>query len=134
MGRVERELQLDPEHGEEYAIHDFENFYGFSVGEYSSISELNDYAEKLEEISDLDHIKEFLEIYSIDDIISCKDDLEFVEAEDDEDLAAELVAQMGGVETLNQATLEQYCNYAAYGRDLAISDYSQTSHGYVRNI
>ncbi len=24
--------------------------------------------------------------------------------------------------------------YAAYGRDLAISDYSQTSHGYVRNI
>ena len=48
MGRVERELQLDPEHGEEYAIHDFENFYGFSVGEYSSISELNDYAEKLE--------------------------------------------------------------------------------------
>uniref|UniRef100_UPI0022E361C3 antirestriction protein ArdA n=1 Tax=Lactococcus petauri TaxID=1940789 RepID=UPI0022E361C3 len=134
IGRVERELQLDPEHGEEYAIHDFENFYGFSVGEYSSISELNDYAEKLEEISDLDHIKEFLEIYSIDDIISCKDDLEFVEAEDDEDLAAELVAQMGGVETLNQATLEQYLNYAAYGRDLAISDYSQTSHGYVRNI
>ena len=134
MGRVERELQLDPEHGEEYAIHDFENFYGFSVGEYSSISELNDYAEKLEEISDLDHIKEFLEIYSIDDIISCKDDLEFVEAEDDEDLAAELVAQMGGVETLNQATLGQAFNYAAYGRDLAISDYSQTSHGYVRNI
>lgn len=134
MGRVERELQLDPEHGEEYAIHDFENFYGFSVGEYSSISELNDYAEKLEEISDLDHIKEFLEIYSIDDIISCKDDLEFVEAEDDEDLAAELVAQMGGVETLSQATLEQYFNYVAYGRDLAISDYSQTSHGYVRNI
>lgn len=134
IGRVNRELQLDLEHGEEYAIHDFENFYGFSVGEYSSISELNDYAEKLEEISDLDHIKEFLEIYSIEDIISFKDDLEFVEAEDDEDLAAELVAQMGGVETLSQATLEQYFNYAAYGRDLAISDYSQTSHGYVRNI
>lgn len=79
IGRVERELQLNPEHGEEYAIHDFENFYGFSVGEYSSISELNDYAEKLEEISDLDHIKEFLEIYSIEDVISSKDDLEFVE-------------------------------------------------------
>ena len=60
--------------------------------------------------------------------------MEFVEAEDDEDLAAELVAQMGGVETLSQATLEQYFNYAAYGRDFAISDYSQTSHGYVRNI
>lgn len=134
MSRVERELKLDPEHGEEYAIHDFENFYGFSVGKYSSISELNDYAEKLEEISDLDNINEFLEAYSIDDIISNKDDLEFVEAEDDEDLAAELVAQMGGVETLSQSTLERYFSYAAYGRDLAISDYSQISHGYIRNI
>lgn len=134
IGRVNRELQLDPEHGEEYAIHDFENFYGFSVGEYSSINELNDYAKKLEEISDLDNLNEFLEAYSIDDVISYKDELEFVEAEDEKNLAAELVAQMGGVETLSQETLEQYFNFAAYGRDLAISDYSQTSHGYIRNI
>ena len=123
--QIQRDLLLDEEHGEEFAIHDFENFYGYKVGEYSSIKELNEYAEKLEEISDLDHIKEFLEVYSIDDIIDIRDD---------EDLAQELIEQMGGVETLSVETLQRYFNFGSYGRDLAISDYAKTSHGYVRNI
>lgn len=29
---VQRELQLDEEHGEEYAIHDYENFFRLSSG------------------------------------------------------------------------------------------------------
>lgn len=132
--QIQRDLLLDEEHGEEYAIHDFENFYGYKVGEYSSIKELNEYAEKLEEISDIDHLKDFLEIYSIEDIIDSRDDLEFVEANDDEDLAQELIEQMGGIETLGVETLQRYFNFSAYGRDLAISDYSKTSHGYIRNI
>ncbi len=132
--QIQRDLLLDEEHGEEFAIHDFENFYGYKVGEYSSIKELNEYAEKLEEISDLDHLKEFLEVYSIDDIIDNRDDLDFVEAGDDEDLAQELIEQMGGVETLSVETLQRYFNLGSYGRDLAISDYAKTSHGYVRNI
>ncbi|EHE94548.1 hypothetical protein LLCRE1631_00237 [Lactococcus lactis subsp. lactis CNCM I-1631] len=132
--QIQRDLLLDEEHGEEFAIHDFENSYGYKVGEYSSIKELNEYAEKLEEISDLDHLKEFLEVYSIDDIIDNRDDLDFVEAGDDEDLAQELIEQMGGVETLSVETLQRYFNFGSYGRDLAISDYAKTSHGYVRNI
>ncbi|AGY45213.1 antirestriction protein ArdA [Lactococcus lactis subsp. lactis KLDS 4.0325] len=132
--QIQRDLLLDEEHGEEFAIHDFENFYGYKVGEYSSIKELNEYAEKLEEISDLDHLKEFLEVYSIDDIIDNRDDLDFVEAGDDEDLAQELIEQIGGVETLSVETLQRYFNFGSYGRDLAISDYEKTSHGYVRNI
>ena len=132
--QIQRDLLLDEEHGEEFAIHDFENFYGYKVGEYSSIKELNKYAEKLEEISDLDHIKEFLEVYSIDDIIDNRDDLDFVEAGDAEDLAQELIEQMGGVETLSVETLQRYFNFGSYGRDLAINDYAKTSHGYVRNI
>ena len=132
--QIQRDLLLDEEHGEEFAIHDFENFYGYKVGEYSSIKELNEYAEKLEEISDLNHIKEFLEVYSIDDIIDNRDDLDFVEAGDAEDLAQELIEQMGGVETLSVETLQRYFNFGSYGRDLAISDYAKTSHGYVRNI
>lgn len=116
------------------AIHDFENFYGYKVGEYSSIQELNEYAEKLEEISDRDHLKDFLEIYSIDDIINNKDDLDFVEAENDEDLAQELIEQMGGLEVLSIETLQRYFNFGAYGLDLAIGDYSKTSHGYIRDI
>ncbi len=132
--QIQRDLLLDEEHGEEFAIHDFENFYGYKVGEYSSIKELNKYAEKLEEISDLDHLKDFLEICSIDDIINNKDDLDFVEAGDDEDLAQELIEQMGGVETLSVETLQRYFNFGSYGRDLAIGDYSKTSHGYIRDI
>ena len=132
--QIQRDLLLDEEHGEEFAIHDFENFYGYKVGEYSSIKELNEYAEKLEEISDLDHLKEFLEVYSIGDIIDNRDDLDFVEAGDDEDLAQELIEQMGGVETLSVETLQRYFNFGSYGRDLAINDYAKTSHGYVRNI
>ena len=125
FSRIKSDLFLDVEHGEEYAIHDFENFYGYKVGEYSSIQELNEYAEKLEEISDRDHLKDFLEIYSIDDI---------VEAENDEDLAQELIEQMGGLEVLSVETLQRYFNFGAYGRDLAIGDYSKTSHGYIRDI
>lgn len=132
---VQRELQLDEEHGEEYAIHDYENFLGYQVGEFSPIKELNTYAENLEELEgEIDHLEEILEIYSIEDVLSNKEDLEFVEARDDEDLASELIAQMGGVEQLGQATLERYFNFSAYGRDLALGDYSQTTNGYVRNI
>ena len=134
FSRIKSDLLLDIEHGEEYAIHDFENFYGSKVGEYSSIQELNEYAEKLEEISDIDHLKDFLEICSIDDIINNKDDLDFVEAENDEDLAQELIEQMGGLEVLSVETLQRYFNFGAYGRDLAIGDYSKTSHGYIRDI
>ncbi|MEQ7202605.1 antirestriction protein ArdA [Lactococcus lactis] len=134
FSRIKSDLLLDVEYGEEYAIHDFENFYGYKVGEYSSIQELNEYAEKLEEISDIDHLKDFLEIYSIDDIINNKDDLDFVEAENDEDLAQELIEQMGGLEVLSIETLQRYFNFSAYGRDLAIGDYSKTSHGYIRDI
>ena len=134
FSRIKSDLLLDVEHGEEYAIHDFENFYDYKVGEYSSIQELNGYAEKLEEISDRDHLKDFLEIYSIDDIINNKDDLDFVEAENDEDLAQELIEQMGGLEVLSIETLQRYFNFGAYGRDLAIGDYSKTSHGYIRDI
>ena len=134
FSRIKSDLLLDVEYGEEYAIHDFENFYGYKVGEYSSIQELNEYADKLEEISDIDHLKDFLEIYSIDDIIDNKDDLGFVEAENDEDLAQELIEQMGGLEVLSVETLQRYFNFGAYGRDLAIGDYSKTSHGYIRDI
>ena len=132
--KIKHDLLLDSEHGEEYAIHDFENFYGYNVGEFSSIRELNEYAQKLEEVSDIDHLSDFLEIYSIDDIIENRDDLDFVEAGDDEDLAQELIEQMGGVEILSVETLQRYFNFSAYGRDLAISDYSKTSHGYIRDI
>ena len=52
----------------------------------------------------------------------------------DENLAAELVAQRGEKETLSQFNLEHYFNYTTYGCDLAVSDYSQTSHGYVCSI
>lgn len=131
--QVQRDLKLN-EDGEEYAIHDYENFYGYKVGEYSSLQELNEYAEQLQELSDLDHLEEFLEVYDIDDVINNKDDLEFVQASDEEDLAQEIVEQMGGVEALSQDTLQRYFNYASFGRDLAIGDYASTTHGYVRNI
>ena len=72
--------------------------------------------------------------YSIDDIIYNRDDLDFVEAENDEDLAQELIEQMGGLEVLSVETLQRYFNFGAYGRDLAIGDYSKTSHGYIRDI
>nr|WP_270244462.1 antirestriction protein ArdA [Lactococcus lactis] len=57
-----------------------------------------------------------------------------MEAENDEDLAQELIEQMGGLEVLSIETLQRYFNFVAYGRDLAIGDYSKTSHGYIRDI
>ena len=57
-----------------------------------------------------------------------------MEAENDEDLAQELLEQMGGLEVLSVEMLQRYFNFGAYGRDLAISDYAKSSHGYVRDI
>jgi antirestriction protein len=132
---VQRMLRLDEEHGEEYAIHDHENFVGYQVKELSSIRELNAYAEKLKELEEeVDHLEEILEIYPIDEVLSNKEDLDFVEAKDDEDLAQELIAQMGGVEALGQETLERYFDFSAFGRDLTLTDYAPTTHGYVRRF
>ena len=57
-----------------------------------------------------------------------------MEAENDEDLAQELIEQMGGLEVLSIETLQRYFNFVAYGRDLAIDNYSKTSRGYIRDI
>ena len=63
-----------------------------------------------------------------------QDDLDFVVAENDDDLSQELIEQMGGLEVLSVETLQRSFNFGAYGRDLAIGDYSKTSHGYIRDI
>ncbi|MBL3717302.1 antirestriction protein ArdA, partial [Lactococcus garvieae] len=52
----------------------------------------------------------------------------------EEDLAYEVVEQMGGLESFEPSTLEQYFDYSAFGRDLAIRDYRQSSNGYVRKV
>lgn len=132
--RVQRELQLDEAHGEEYAIHAFENFYGFSVSEYSSIKELNAYAQQLEEVSHMDHIEDILEVYTLKEVLELGDNFDFVQADDEEDLAYEVVEQMGGLESFEPSTLELYFDYAAYGRDLALRGYRQSSNGYVRKL
>lgn len=133
--QIQRDLLLDEEHGEEYAIHDSENFYGYSVSEYSSIKELNDYARKLKELSEVEHIEDYLQAFdSIEEVLERKDDLFFVQAGTEEDFAEEMIELWGGVETLSNDDLETYFNYSAFGRDLIINDYIPTKNGYVRKI
>lgn len=130
-------LQLDSygNGDEEYAIHDYENNLGFEVSEYSSIDTLNEYAEMLEELQDVDNLEDLLENYSLKFVHEHYCDMDFIEARSQEDLAYEVVEMVGGIDGLDKETLLMYFDYEAFGRDLVLSgDYSETSNGFVRSI
>lgn len=121
---ISRALKLGQEgFGEEWIILDYEA--PFKIGEYESISKLNDYAEKIEELSDflLANLEEVLDYESLEEILDNKgENFEFHEGVNSErDLAFAIIDYTyGGVSNVPAELLQRYFNYDSFGRDLNI--------------
>lgn len=123
----------------EWAIHDYEwgdTFDGGVIGEYDNIEDLNEYAQRLE---DLD--KWQLETYAaaveywgreyvdIDDI----DEYNlYPDITDACDLGHYWAVEIGGYDLAKMGSLANYIDYAAFGRDINMeTDGGFTSYGWI---
>lgn len=109
---------------EEYFITDYENDYGYKVGEYDSLDELNEIAEELENLDDYDRevVNAFIENGS--DIEEALDGLRdgdymvFSNCSDMTDVAYQYIEETGLLNDIPEG-LRNYFDYEAYGRDMS---------------
>lgn len=122
---------------EEIAIHDFEtDVDGLEIGEYSSISDLNEVAEKLDNLKsyELDLVKAIVELGN-DDIYEALEHHEdyslMSDVNDTEDLGRYYVEEMEFSQIPEH--LKYYFDYAAYGESIDINNCNSgfTSFGYL---
>jgi hypothetical protein len=112
---------------EETMIADYENDIGYKVGEWDSIEDLNEIAERLGDLDDseLEVLQAAIEhgfIMDNDDIANF-DPYEYtlIDADDDEALGYYIVDEWyGGVEHLDKDTQEMYFDYDSFGRDIRL--------------
>lgn len=110
------------------------------LGEYESLDELNYLASKLEELGDAEyeHFQAAMQISdytgSIKDLINLTDNLDKYDVlsgiEDYDDLGRYYIEELGTMVVPEH--LQNYINYEAYGRDIALDEISDfTDYGYV---
>ena len=129
---------------EEYAIHDYEVPEGLDleIGEYTNLNELNELAEKLDNLgeSDMEVLKALVELGYMTEKDLYEKDLEkeigdscviYLEdsfASDEQRLGEAYIEQVyGDVSNMDSETLARYFDFEAFGRDLAM-DYSVASN------
>lgn len=103
------------------------------LGEYISINEVNEIAERIEEYGDL--AEAVIEAFGIDDLMNNDpDDYIIWSAEDDYDLGEALTEESGILESI-PAELRNYFNFTAYGRDYALeTNGGWCADGYIEYI
>lgn len=117
---------------EEYAVHDTDNF-PCEVCEYTSIRELNNLYEMINELDDyiIDQLNEFISYYgTLEELVDHKDDIHFYPNCDSmEDVAryyADELQMLGEI----PPSLQEFIDYEAYGRSLEMGGYFiETSRG-----
>ncbi len=128
---------------EEYFITDYESsLLNLHISEYASISELNQFAEKVEGLTDYDYEKlsavlEMESGMSIAEIIALIDELDnfdlLPDVHDDEALG-EYYADCGCIFANVPDHIQRYFDYEAYGRDIRLEGCGAfTSYGYVED-
>jgi antirestriction protein len=126
---------------EEYFISDYDTlFSNLHISEYSSITELNELAKKIDGLADYDYEKlaavlECESSMSIAEILEIIDDLEsfnlLAEVEDDETLG-EYYAEVGCIFHNIPDSIQRYFDFEAYGRDIRLEiNCCFTSYGLV---
>lgn len=113
---------------EEYFITDYEtDIPGLSIGEYDNLTDLNEKAEALENLSDWD-LKVFKNAaeagYIDEDDIDNFDSDRFIlydGVDTAQDLGYAMAELLGGIETLSIDTLKDYFDFEAYERDVRLS-------------
>ena len=119
---------------EEYFITDYENDFGYKVGEYESLDDLNEIAEQLEDLDE--EQKDAVHAYTecmYDDIekavetVTNGDYRVYYGCNDMADVAYEVVQERGYLDQMPE-NLRNYFDYEAFGRDLdiegAFTDYN----------
>ena len=121
LEEVKARIGINAEY-EEFFFTDWELPEGMDweiFGEYPSIDEVNDVAEKLESVDDEDVFAAILgevgDIQEAIDIIDSGDYSVYPGVYDDSDLGYEVAEQLG---ELPKDTLEMYFDYEAFGRDI----------------
>lgn len=110
------------EYYEEYFITDYEcDIDGVEIGEYTSLDEVNEMAETLDDIDeyDIEIIEALLsEGYSLEDAIDKKDDcMVWSNCHDMADVAEQYCEECGILDSIPE-NLRYYFDYEAYGRDM----------------
>ena len=133
-------IGIDGEH-EEYFISDCEClFSNLHIGEFSSITELNELAERIDGLTDYDYYKlgavlECESNISIAEILKIIDDLDMFDLLDDvhdDETLGEYYADCGCIFTGIPDHIQRYFDYEAYGRDIRLErDCCLTSYGMV---
>ena len=112
---------------EETFITDYENDIGYQVGEWDSIEDLNEIAERVGDLNE--HELKVLEAAIEHGFVNNNDDIanfdpydySLVEVSDDSELGYYLVDDVyGGVEKLSNDTIEMYFDYESFGRDIRL--------------
>lgn len=128
-------VDLDPE----WAIHDYEwtcEWEGFEISEYDNIEELNEYCQRLSELSDYESkvFSAALEYFGKDNVdIEDIDDFNlYTDITDNYDLGYYWAVESGCYDTDNMGTLSRYIDYEAFGRDIALeADGGFTTYGFI---
>lgn len=108
---------------DEYMIADYEGPFGLSARdmEWEDPHKLN---EAVTELSDSylpdEVIAGVIDYYGIFDAAKYVDDVDYIEADSESDLAHNYIEEvLGSIEALGRDTLERYFDYEAFGRELA---------------
>ena len=120
---------------EEYHIADVEDF-PFDYSEYMNINEVNELAEKYENLDDVEqeafvHFKD--NGYSMEEALekALEHDYYYIKADNDTELAENYIDEVyGAIENMPKEELAKYFDFEAFGRDLSY-DFYQTENGYI---
>lgn len=141
LGEVLERIGIDGEY-EEYFIADFEApFANLDISEYASIAEMNEFAQRLDEVEEWDNDKlcAVLEMESptgiagILDIIDHLDEFDLLVGVEDDQALGEYYAEELCTLSAVPEHLRSYFDYEAYGRDIRLGSGNCcfTSYGFV---
>ena len=132
-------IGIDEQH--EYFISDYESlFSNLHISEFSSIAELNELAERIEELADFDYDKlgavleseSSMSIAEILEIIDELDSFELLEGVDDDEALGEYYADYGCIFAGVPDHIQRYFDFESYGRDIRMElNCCITSYGVV---
>lgn len=104
---------------EEYFITDFESDFGYSVNEYDNLDELNEVAEKIENLDeDQGEIVKAL-IHDLGYTVDDGDYVIWTDCDNMTDVAYQMVEEYGYLNNIPE-NIARYFDYESYGRDLGI--------------
>lgn len=126
---------------EEFFISDYESaFPNLTISEYASIQDLNELAEKIEELADFDYDKlgavlESESSMTVAEILAIIDDLDsfdFIPDVTDDTSLGEYYAEVGCIFHGVPEHIQRYFDFESYGRDIRLeSNLCYTSYGTI---